>query len=67
MFARSLHADARGLLLLESEALEGTGDRVRAAESASACVAGPEPRTWNDGVALARCRERLQRLRDRLP
>ena len=65
-FARSLHADARGLLLLESEALESTGDGVKAAESASACVAGPEPRTWNDGVALARCRERLQRLRDRL-
>ena len=66
-FARSLYADARVLLLLESEALDGTGDRVRAAESASACIAGPEPRTWNDGVALVRCRELLQRLRDRLP
>ena len=46
---------------------EARGERDRAIEIAGRCAAAPDPRTWRDGSALNRCRERLDRLRRRDP
>jgi hypothetical protein len=62
-FAMRVHPDAVSLLDAGSEAREGRGDRAGASDLAARCVAAPPGTDWRTAVAIARCRERLARLR----
>lgn len=62
-FAMRVHPDSVSLLESRSEAREGRGDRVGAADLAVRCVATPPGGDWRTAAAIARCRDRLGRLR----
>jgi dienelactone hydrolase len=63
-FAARLHPDSVLLMDAASEAREGAGDRAGAADLAARCAATPPGTDWRTSIAIARCRERLTRLRN---
>ena len=62
-FARRVYPDSVPLLDASSEAREGRGDRAGAADLAARCAASPAGDDWRVSAAIARCRDRLARLR----
>ena len=61
--ARRVYPDSVPLLDAGSEAREGRGDRAGAADLAARCAASPAGDDWRASAAIARCRDRLARLR----
>jgi hypothetical protein len=62
-FALGVHPGSLPFLDYRSEAREGQGDIVGAADLAGACAASSSNDDWRASAAIARCRDRLERLK----
>ena len=61
--ASRIYPDSMPLLDARSEAREGRGDRDGATKLAARCAMSSPGNDWRASAAMARCRERLGRLR----